>query len=157
MITYTVLKSYEDLSVIMMLQESNLLQNLKDAKRRHQRFLTVTYIQNDLKKMDGNEYNIIAKDKNKKVKYVLAMTKNSSSYIPILIPMFECFDKIIHKGKLITDCNYIVVGQVCIDKEYRGKGMLDDSYKAYINNFKNKYDFDITEIATTNIRSRASP
>ena len=67
--------------------------------------------------------------------------------------MFEVFDKILYCGKLVTYYKFIVVGQVCIDKNYRGKGLLDKSYAAYKNLYKNKYDFAITEIATTNHRS----
>lgn len=156
MISYTNSKSVEDLSEIITLQKRNLLQNLKDSEMKHQGFLTVAYTIDELKKMHDKEYNIIAKDQNKIVGYILAMTKKSKADIPILIPMFDCFDKIKHQGKVISNYNYIVVGQVCIDKEYRGKGLFDGSYETYKNNFKNKYDFAITEIATTNTRSRAA-
>lgn len=87
------------------------------------------------------------------VGYLLAMTKNSQSAIPVLIPMFEVFNKILYNNKLVADQTFIVVGQVCIDKDYRGKGLLDKAYQAYKIIFKNKYDFAITEIAATNKRS----
>ncbi len=67
--------------------------------------------------------------------------------------MFEVFDKIIYNGKTISEYNYLVVGQACIDKNYRGKGLLDEAYKAYKGYFNSKYDFAITEIALTNQRS----
>ena len=46
------------------------------------------------------------------------------------------------------------MGQVCIDKEFRGLGILDNCYIKYKENYLNKYDFAITEIAGTNSRSR---
>ena len=47
----------------------------------------------------------------------------------------------------------MVVGQVCVDKQYRGQGIFDQVYVTYKNYYLNKYDFAITEIANTNIRS----
>jgi hypothetical protein len=38
--------------------------------------------------------------------------------------MFEIFDRILFKNKLISLYNYIVVGQVCVDKQYRAKVLL---------------------------------
>jgi len=156
MIKYTTSKTDDDLSEIMALQKSNLPQNLTKKEMQSQGFLTVSHSLEVLKKMHANERNVIIKDNDKIVGYLLAMTKKSKLDIPILIPMFQTFDKIKYHGKLVSDFNYIVVGQVCIHKEYRGKRLLDDCYAAYKNNFKNKYDFAITEIAITNYRSRAA-
>jgi RimJ/RimL family protein N-acetyltransferase len=50
----------------------------------------------------------------------------------------------------------MVVGQVCIDKEYRGKGLLDNCYTAYKEHFIHQYDFAVTEIASNNLRSLAA-
>jgi hypothetical protein len=46
-----------------------------------------------------------------------------------------------------------VVGQVCIDKQYRGQGILPNCYAVYKEYYNKKYDFAITEIASTNLRS----
>ena len=156
MITYTTSKTTKDLSGIIDLQKINLLEILTEIERQNQGFLTVTHSLDVLKKMQAEAPNIIIKDKNKIVGYALAMTKKSKSDIPVLIPMFETFDKIKHKGKLVSDYNYIVMGQVCIDKKYRGQGLFDGGYETFKNYFKNDYDFAITEIATKNERSRAA-
>ncbi|MDP2089361.1 MAG: GNAT family N-acetyltransferase [Flavobacteriaceae bacterium] len=153
MITYTTSKSDIELSGIIDLQKINLPQSLTEIEIKNQGFVTVSHSLEDLRKMNNYEQNLIIKDQNKVVGYILAMTKNSKSEIPILISMFEIFDKIQYKEKLISEYNYIVVGQVCIDKEYRGKGLLDNSYTAYKNYFKEKYDIAITKIAITNERS----
>ena len=46
-----------------------------------------------------------------------------------------------------------MVGQVCIDKAWRGLGVLDHCYAAYKEHYRSKYDFAITEIASRNVRS----
>ena len=67
--------------------------------------------------------------------------------------MFEVSDKESYQNKLLADYNSIVAGQVCIDKEYHGKELLNKSYQAYKKIFSSNYYFDIHEIATANQRS----
>ena len=57
------------------------------------------------------------------------------------------------RGKPVSAYNYLVVGQVCVDKDYRGRRILDECYAAYRNIFSKSYDFAITEIDCRNLRS----
>ena len=84
------------------------------------------------------------------------MTAASRFDIPVLVPMFELFERISFTGQLISDYKYMVVGQVCVDSHYRSQGIFDNCYAAYRNRFKDQYDFAITEIASTNARSLAA-
>jgi GNAT superfamily N-acetyltransferase len=143
----------EDLAGIMELQRANLPVNLSNDEIRQQGFVTVQHSMEDLRQMHQYEKNIIAKDDEAVVGYLLAMTKYSKADIPVLVPMFEIFDEIIYKGKPVSSYNYILVGQVCVSKAYRGQGLLDKCYEAYRNHFEPEYDFAITEIATSNQRS----
>ncbi len=81
------------------------------------------------------------------------MTEKSKYDLPVLIPMFELFKSIEFEQKKISSYNYLVVGQVCVDKEYRGTGIIAQCYASYKNYYSNKYDFAVTEIAATNLRS----
>lgn len=153
MIIYTTSKSIDDLAGIIELQKSNLPSNLTKEEIAGEGFVTVMHSLEDLEKMNAIEQSIIAKDDDKIIAYLLAMTKKSKADIPVLIPMFENFEKIKFRGKLLSEYNYMVVGQVCVAKSYRGLGILDNCYEEYKKQFKNKYDFAITEIATRNQRS----
>ena len=153
MINYTTSDTRDDLAGILHLQKSNLLKALTKEEIQSQGFLTVNHSYEELKNLNDIEKHIIAKDGDKIIAYLLAMTEQSKFEIPILVPMFEIFGKTSFAGKLISDYNYIVVGQACVGKQYRGQGVLDNCYSAYKNHFINKYDFAITEIASTNTRS----
>jgi len=153
MITYAISKTDKDLAGILDLQKQNLAQRLTQNEIESQGFVTVNHTLEDLRKLSSYEQHLIIKDDDTIVGYLLAMTKNSKRDIPILIPMFDIFNKIRYKQKLVSEYNYLVVGQVCIAKNYRGRGLLDECYKAYKKQFKEKYDFAITEIALTNQRS----
>jgi L-amino acid N-acyltransferase YncA len=153
MITYTTASSDEDLRKILDLQNGNLHTTLTEAYRKDQGFVTVQHRFQDLKKMNDAEQSIVAKNDEKIVAYILAMTRLSKNDIPVLVPMFEMFDEIQYLDKLVATYNYLVVGQVCVDEAYRGKGIFDNCYTAYKNRFQAKYDFAITEIAAKNSRS----
>src|SRR5437867_1650261 len=152
MITYIPVTTINDLEGILQLQKANLTRSLTADEIQSQGFVTVDHSYEQLKKLNDQEKHIVAKDKDKVIGYVLAMTPVSKNEIPILIPMFNVFDTIIYKGKKITAYNYVIVGQVCVDKAYRGQGIFDNCYAAYKKYYDGKYDFAITEIASTNIR-----
>jgi len=153
MITYTTSASKEDLTGILNLQKANLPKVLTREEIQSQGFVTVAHSYEDIKRLHDIEPHLIAKHGDRVIAYLLAMTVRSKSDIPILIPMFELFDKILFNKKPVSAYNYMVVGQACVDKQYRGQGILDNCYSAYKKHFIHKYNFAITEIASSNLRS----
>ena len=61
--------------------------------------------------------------------------------------MFETADA------LLAGQKYIAMGQICVDKSYRKKGIFRGMYTFYRNQLQNEYDCLITEVATENKRS----
>ena len=153
MIVYTTSQNDNDLTGILSLQKANLARNLDIEQIESQGFVTVLHRLPDLQKMNAIEQHIIAKDNDEVIAYLLAMTEKSKFDIPVLVPMFDLFESIQYKNKLLSQYNYMVVGQVCVDKKYRGQGVLDKCYDLYVTTFKQRYDFAVTEIATSNQRS----
>ena len=153
MIVYTTAQTNNEIRQILELQKINLPQNLTDEQMASQGFVTVNHSFVTLKKMNTTEQSIIAKDNDRVIGYLLAMTSESKNDIPVLIPMFDAFDKVVYDNKKISEYKYLVVGQVCIAEAWRGQGILDNCYAAYKKHFRNKYDFAITEISVKNKRS----
>lgn len=152
-ICYTTANSEEDLQGILALQKANLTSALSIEEVQTQGFVTVAHTYTQLKNLNDREKHIIAKENNMVVAYLLAMTSLSKSDIPILVPMFDEFDKIAYSGKKVASSDYIVVGQVCVDKKFRRQGIVDKCYNTYKEYYKTKYSFAITEIAAANTRS----
>ena len=150
---FTTAQSDTDLYQILDLQKRNLPLSLSPEEVSREGFVTVSHRFEDLKKMNSYEPHVIAKEKDAVVAYLLAMTEKSKRDIPILIPMFDVFENIIYRGKKISEFKYLVVGQVCVAKEFRGRGVLDLCYEEYQKRFSPKYDFAITEISKKNPRS----
>lgn len=153
MINYTTADTLSDLEGILSLQKKNLPENLDKEEIKSQGFVTVHHSFEVLKKLNNIEKHVVAKDNNKVIGYTLAMTPKSKEDIPILVPMFNVFEKIDFLGKKISDYQFLVMGQVCVAKEYRGKGVFGGCYNAFREHYRNKYNFTITEIASTNTRS----
>lgn len=153
MIVYTTSQDDNDLKGILNLQKINLARNLPQEEIESQGFVTVLHKLEDLQKMNAIEQHIIAKGDGNVIAYLLAMTHKSKFDIPVLVPMFNVFESLQYKDKPLSLYNYMVVGQVCVDKNYRGQGVLDKCYDLYIERFKGRYDFAVTEIATNNQRS----
>lgn len=153
MIEYTIADTAADLEGILALQKANMPEFLSREEITSQGFLTVKHNLQLLEKMNTIEQHVIAKVGDKVVAYLLAMTAVSKNEIPVLLPMFDIFDSVSYREKLISSYKYLIVGQVCVDKQYRGMGVLDHCYDFYKNRFKEKYDFAITVIAFSNQRS----
>ncbi len=153
MLTIQTANSIADLEGILSLQRENLAAQLSDPERSSQGFVTVQHLISDLRAFAALAPQVIAKEGEKVCGYLLAMHKSLRNTVPVLIPMFEQFDRIQFHGRTISDFNYLTVGQVCVKKEYREKGILDEMYNRYRTLFCEHYDFAITEIAASNIRS----
>src|SRR4030095_8503075 len=131
MIVYTTANSKNDLEGILNLQKRNLASSLTKAEIQSQGLVTVDHSYEQLARLNDHEKHVIAKENEKVIGYLLAMTKRSRLDIPILIPMFDLFDTISFDNRKISEYDYLVVGQVCIDKAWRGQGILDHCYAAY--------------------------
>lgn len=146
-------ESTEDLLGILGLQQVNLLQNLNQKEIEQEGFVRVHHRLDDLQKLQDQVPHIIAVQDGKIIAYVLTMTAASRDEIPMLIPMFRQFEHLTFKNKKISSYSYLVVGQVCVDKAHRGKGLFTQIYQAYRNKYNRQFDFAITEISLKNARS----
>jgi predicted GNAT superfamily acetyltransferase len=153
MIVYSAANTPGELQGILTLQRENLARNLDAVEIKEQGFVTVEHDYALLEKLNRYEKHIIAKDGEIVIGYLLAMTKDCKNDVPVLLSMFDAFDRVMYKDKLIADYRYLVVGQVCVARPYRGQGILDACYAAYREHYHRKYDFAITEIDATNLRS----
>jgi hypothetical protein len=143
----------EELEQILNLQEANLAPNIPVNDRKSNGFVTVKHDLNVLKKMNAAAPQIIAKDGDQVVGYALVMPKEFSAFVPVLVPMFEMFENLSYKGKLLTDYRYYVMGQICIADTHRGKGLFEELYKYHKEMYSKKFEVCLTEVSSSNPRS----
>lgn len=150
MLDYCTAQSEDDLLGILSLQHRNHFNELKDID---QGFLFVKHDLDMLQSMNSCSPQVIVKDQEKVIAYVLSMVKQSEFFVPALRPMFELFGKLKYRGRLVSDWNYVVVGQVCVDSAFRGRGIFETAYQAFRQQFEKDFDFVITEVSKRNPRS----
>ena len=152
-ISYGIAKLSEDLEQILNLQKENLPSQISIEEASNEGFVTLRHDLELLKSMNSPYPHVIAKYDEQLVGYALVMLRRFSKELPILFPMFEKLEKLWYNNKKLKDQSYFVMGQVCIKKGFRGKGILKDMYSELKHRMKNDFDFMVTEISTKNQRS----
>ncbi len=146
-IEYKRAETDKELREILDLQQENHLSAVNDTEKQKEGFVTVKHSFDILKKMNDECPHIIACYNNKVVGYALCMSPVFKDQIPILKPMFKQIDS------LVTTQSYIVMGQICIDKAFRKKGIFKGLYTFMQKELRDSYKMVITEVDTENTRS----
>lgn len=153
MLQATTVQHTEELAQILTLQEKNLIRNIDSEEMRSQGFVTVHHTMDVLEKMHALAPSVIIKDNEEVVAYALTMPRATRQLVPTLEPMFAVLDQLQYKGRPLNDYRFYVMGQICVDKAYRGQGLFDKLYQHHRDTFQPSFDFILTEIATRNTRS----
>lgn len=147
------LANEQDLPFIIRLQQENLGRNISDDEKQQQGFVSVETSPELLKEIAEQEGITVARDGGKVVAYLMPMSVEQGRKIPLLDPFIERFKTIQFDGKPLDEYKYCIIGQVCIDKDYRGKGMLEKLYQELETRLADKYDLGVSEIGANNPRS----
>lgn len=152
-ITYKIVETDQELQQILRLQQINLPQHISVEESREQGFVTVEHNFHLLSDMNEAAPQVIAVANGEVVGYALVMLRSFAGKVPVLIPMFEKLESLPFQGKPFSTYQYYVMGQVCVDKAFRGRGIFDGMYHEQRRQLSDQYDFVITEVATRNSRS----
>ena len=135
------------------LQSLNLKQNITAEEAIEQGFLTAAYTIEYLQEMNAVFPSIIAKDGDKVVGYALVATKDIRKGHDLIEGLFDAIDACEYNGKLLRDVNYVVVGQLCVAKEYRGQDLVQKLYGHFRDCLSNEFTYLVTDVAKANVRS----
>lgn len=84
------------------------------------------------------------------VGYCLALSLSLRNELPSLAPMFDQFRRCAYHGRPLDSCRFFVGGQVCVDRAYRGRGLLARLYEQVRLSAPRTYELCVTEIAVRN-------
>lgn len=152
-VSFEVATTPNDLNQILELQRLNHATTLSADDAARDGFVTVKHTLELLAKMNIAAPQVIAKDNGAVVGYALVMLRSFESMIPVLQPMFQRLSGIQREGKSITDHTFYVMGQICVDANYRGQGLFDGLYEKHRQLYSGDYKLCITSVATRNHRS----
>ncbi|MEO5583655.1 MAG: GNAT family N-acetyltransferase [Saprospiraceae bacterium] len=141
-----------NLQEILDLQRINLRSNLTQDEIDTQGFLYVQHTYDLLHTICEREPPVIALDETILAGYALCMTRLHSLNVPELQSFFILLEKLTYQNKALKEYNFLVCGQICIAKTYRGFNLMHQLY-IKMSELKNKYQYCITEVSSQNIRS----
>ena len=143
----------DELHQILTLQRANHASYISQSQAQSEGFVTVMHSFELLKNMTKAAPQIIAKDGEQVVGYALVMLKSYAELIPVLRPMFAKLDAITYEQRHITERSFYVMGQICIDRLYRGNGVFEALYQKHEEMFGPVFELCVTSVSTSNMRS----
>ena len=148
MVRYEQTGTADHLRQILALQRLNLPANLSQQEMRSQGFLTVEHTFSLLKAMHDVVPHTMAVHQNEVVGYALSMHPKFVDEIEVLRSMFVEIKKAMDKND-----RYLVMGQICVAKDYRGQGVFRGLYTHMQLFLTDRFDKIITEVDVKNVRS----
>jgi len=153
MIAIKLVSTQDELRGIQQLQKENLRKHITEKEATTQGFLMAEYSINFLQKMHDAAPSIIAVADGKVVGYSLVALKMIRDEHELLADLFNTIDALQYQSKDLVASNYVVVGQLCIGKNFRGMGLVDRLYQCFKDCYADQYEYSLTDIAKENQRS----
>ncbi len=144
----------DELIRINELNQQNLKTSLSVQQQAEQGFVTWLYPIPLLQQMHSIAPSTIVKDDEVVVGYALVTPKEASRFHPDLKTMIANLESLLYKDMPLSSYSYYIMGQVCIDKHYRGKGVFKMLFQKHKELYKSVYKLLVTEISTKNYRSQ---
>lgn len=139
-----------DLDGIMRLQRDNLEATLGTEAAEREGFVTVVHTREALTAMHSLCPSVVARrrDTGEVLAYAIVMPVECRAFVPVLDEMF---------AKLATldlgGARVYIMGQVCIARLWRGRGIFEALYDAHRRYFADRWDLCVTDVAVRNTRS----
>jgi hypothetical protein len=153
MTTLAVASSDQHLQQILALQQRNLVRAMTPEQQAVEGFVFAEHTLPTLQRMAAQSPQAIAVSEDRVVGYCLSMTLALQDELPSLRPMFEQFARCRYRERPLGDYRFIVGGQVCVDRAFRGQGLLARLYEQLRTALPVPCDLCVTEVATRNVVS----
>ncbi|HKA22211.1 MAG TPA: GNAT family N-acetyltransferase [Blastocatellia bacterium] len=152
-IVFDVANTEEQFNQILRLQQENLVNLISEEQQARHGFVFAEHTLALLKRMATYLPQVVALSDNKVVGYNLALHVSMKNEVPKLIPMFHEFEQSKYKDRPLVTYKFMVGGQVCVDKNFRGQGLMSKLYHETKNRLPSGYELCVTEVAARNIIS----
>jgi ribosomal protein S18 acetylase RimI-like enzyme len=149
----TTASSDADILGIKQLQDQNLKSAVTPQEAAEQGFVTAVYSFDFLKEMNTHTPAIVAKDNEIIAGYALATTRAAGEKHHLLHELFIAIDSVTYNGQPLKHSKYLVVGQLCVAKRYRGQALVQRMYDEMKKIYSSKFTYCITDVAEDNPRS----
>ena len=143
-----------DIPGILALQEKNLFRNLSEEELK-KGFVTTPFTIDQLQELIELNGVFIAKNKDEKViAYAFAGSWKYFEQWEIFNYMVSRFPLINFRGKEITTENSFQYGPICINENYRGRGIINQIFEEMRLELVKRYPISVTFINQVNVISK---
>lgn len=153
MYTPTLVTTPAELQQIAALSKENLRAGLSEQEKQTQGFITWEYPFTLLQQLHTIAPSVIVKYQEEVVGYALTAFKESAIFQAEMVPMIDHLETLVFNGRLVKEYTYYIMGQVCVAKDHRGKGVFDMLYQHHKTVFQPQFELLVTEVSTSNLRS----
>jgi GNAT superfamily N-acetyltransferase len=150
MTTLALATSDDHLEGILALQRRNHLRAVPADVQSREGFVFVEHTLPLLRRMRAASPQAIALADGRVVGYCLSLLPAMRDAVPVLAPMFAQFERCAFRGRPLAAHRYVVGGQVCVDRDHRGQGLLAGLYGQLRTALAPTHQVCVTEIATRN-------
>lgn len=150
MTTIAIASTDQHLEEILALQRRFHTRSLSAEVQSIEGFVYAEHTLPLLRRMAAQSPQAIALSEGHVVGYCLSLPFSLQAEVPALVPMFEQFRRCVYRGQPLLDYRLVVGGQVCVDREHRGQGLLARLYEQIRVSVGRGCDLCVTEIATRN-------
>ena len=152
-IVFDIASTEQRFNQILRLQQENLVNLISEEQQAKHGFVFAEHTLPLLKRMATFLPQVIALSDDRVIGYNLALHVAMKNEIPKLIPMFHEFEQSKYKGRLLETYKFMVGGQVCVDKDFRGQGLMSKLYHETKMRVPSGYEICVTEVSARNIIS----
>jgi len=143
----------EDIAGVLTLHAKYHVDTILD-KDKNDGFVTTPFTHKLLVELIQDETGLfIVKDQNQIVAYVMSASWQFCSKWPMFQYMISKLNKVKYKGVTLTIENSYQYGPICIDKDYRGTGVLETLFEYAMIEMSKRYSFLVTFVNKKNPRS----
>ena len=126
---------------------------IKNNKFKPKYYILIEYDNELLLKVNKIEKSIVAKKGKKIVAYAIVINKAAYGLNKLFDDLIDRVNNLKYDKNYLNKIDYALVGQLCIRKNYRGKGLVKDIYNFFKKEYSKKYKYLITDIDERNTRS----
>lgn len=142
----------EDLPEILRIQKANLVFNMSEDDKVNG-FLSVEFPPEQFIEMN-TEIPVVVADLGFGLGgYLCGSSIQYSRRVPILAHMISLFPKTLFRRRSLEDYQSFNYGPVCIDKPFRGHGIIEGLYKELLRQVAGKFEIGVLFISHANLRS----
>lgn len=148
---FDIARDDHDFAQILALQRQNALDAVSSDRLASDGFVYARHSLPLLRAFAERLPQVVARDaQGRIVGYTLAMPPELRDALPELVPMFAQFDRASFRGRPLQDIPYMVGGQVCVARAYRGRGLMAQLYRECRRRLPPEYALCVTEVSARN-------